>query len=166
MEKYGIKKQDKINKFKIFKSVHHCRIQINHKQDATVFQFIVLTFIYSSTCFGRSPAPEVATAVIELLTRGGRTPETCWALNKRQDNKLENCCIWLVIYLNCTMMHGLTNLRFLILIIYRIAARILNCFFGLSPPFTINRSCHSCNKTANGVFRDAVHGLYRGVLYF
>jgi len=31
---------------------------------------------------------------------GGRTPETCWAVNKRQDNKLENCCIWLVIYLN------------------------------------------------------------------
>jgi hypothetical protein len=31
---------------------------------------------------------------------GGKTPETCWAVNKRQDNKLENCCIWLVIYLN------------------------------------------------------------------
>jgi hypothetical protein len=37
---------------------------------------------------------------------GGKTPETCWAVNKRQNNKLENCCIWLVIYLNCTMMHG------------------------------------------------------------
>jgi hypothetical protein len=24
---------------------------------------------------------------------------------------MENCCIWLVIYLNCTMMHGLTNLK-------------------------------------------------------
>jgi hypothetical protein len=33
------------------------------------------------------------------------------AVNKRQDNKLEKCCIWLVIYLNCTMMHGLTNLK-------------------------------------------------------
>ena len=43
---------------------------------------------------------------------GGRTPETCWAVNKRQDNELENCCSWLVIYLNCTMMHGLTNLKF------------------------------------------------------
>jgi len=31
---------------------------------------------------------------------GGRTPETCWAVNKSQDNKLENCCMWLVIYLN------------------------------------------------------------------
>jgi hypothetical protein len=31
---------------------------------------------------------------------GGKMPKTCWAVNKRQDNKLENCCIWLVIYLN------------------------------------------------------------------
>ena len=31
---------------------------------------------------------------------GGRTPETCWAVNKRQDNRRENCCIWLVIYLD------------------------------------------------------------------
>jgi hypothetical protein len=44
--------------------------------------------------------PEAATAVIELLMMGGRTPETCWVVNKRQDNKLENCCNWLVIYLN------------------------------------------------------------------
>ena len=54
---------------------------------------------------------EVATAFIELLMMGGKAPETCWAVNKCQDNKLENCCIWLVIYLNCTMMHGLTNLK-------------------------------------------------------
>jgi hypothetical protein len=58
--------------------------------------------------------PEAATAVIEHLIMGGKTPETCWAVNKRQDNKLENCCIKLVIYLNCTMMHGLTNLKFYI----------------------------------------------------
>jgi hypothetical protein len=44
--------------------------------------------------------PEAATAIIELLIMGGKTPETCWAVNNRQDNKLENCCIWLVIYLN------------------------------------------------------------------
>ena len=31
-------------------------IQINHQPDATVFQFIILTFIYSSTGFGRFPA--------------------------------------------------------------------------------------------------------------
>jgi hypothetical protein len=55
--------------------------------------------------------PEAATAVIELLMMGGKTPETCWTVNKRQDNKLENCCILLVIYLNCTMMHGLKYLK-------------------------------------------------------
>jgi hypothetical protein len=55
--------------------------------------------------------PEAAIEVIELLMIGEKTPETYWAVNKRQDNKLENCCIWLVIYLNCTMMHGLTNLK-------------------------------------------------------
>jgi hypothetical protein len=36
--------------------MHHRTIQINHKPDATVFQFIILTFVYSSTCFGRFPA--------------------------------------------------------------------------------------------------------------
>jgi hypothetical protein len=96
----------------------------NHQPDTTVFQLIILTFVYSSTCFGRFPAhhqelndcsgslcvylrilvtvvlcswlgrpaqprthhdyhhdtkvkPEAATAVIELLMIGGRTPETC-----------------------------------------------------------------------------------------
>jgi hypothetical protein len=56
--------------------------------------------------------PEADTAVIELLMMGRKTPETCWAINKRQDNKLKNFCIRLVIYLNCVMMHGLTNLKF------------------------------------------------------
>jgi hypothetical protein len=42
--------------FKICKSVHHRTIQIDHQPDATIFQFIILTFIYSSTCFGRFPA--------------------------------------------------------------------------------------------------------------
>jgi len=40
-------------KFKVCKSVHHRTIQINHQRDARVFQFIILTFVYSSTCFGR-----------------------------------------------------------------------------------------------------------------
>ena len=44
--------------------------------------------------------PEAAAAVVELLMMGGKTPETCWAVNRRQDNKLEKFCIWLVIYLN------------------------------------------------------------------
>jgi hypothetical protein len=34
----------------------HFIIQINHQPDATIFQFVILTFIYSSTCFGRFPA--------------------------------------------------------------------------------------------------------------
>jgi hypothetical protein len=42
--------------FKVCKSMRHHTIQINHQPDATVFQFIILTFIYSSTCFGRFPA--------------------------------------------------------------------------------------------------------------
>jgi hypothetical protein len=58
--------------------------------------------------------PEAATAVIELLMMGGKTPKTWWAVNKRQDNKLKNCCIRLAIYLNFTMMHRLTNLKFYI----------------------------------------------------
>jgi hypothetical protein len=33
--------------------------------------------------------PEAATKVVELLMMGGRTLETWWAVNKRQDNKLE-----------------------------------------------------------------------------
>ena len=147
----------------VCKSVLHRTIQINHQPDATVFKFIILTFVYSSTCFGRfsahhqelsdcsgslwfylrimvivvlcswsgrptrprtqhdyhhdtkvKPEAATATAVTELLMMGGKTPETCWAVNKRQDNKLKNYCIWLVIYLNCTMMHGLTNLKYYI----------------------------------------------------
>jgi hypothetical protein len=31
-------------------------IQINHQPDAKSFQFLILTFVYSSTCFGRFPA--------------------------------------------------------------------------------------------------------------
>jgi hypothetical protein len=31
-------------------------IQINHQPNATIFQFINLTFVYSSTCFGRFPS--------------------------------------------------------------------------------------------------------------
>ena len=44
------------SRFKVCNSLRHRTIQINHQPDATIFQFIILTFIYSSTCFGRSPA--------------------------------------------------------------------------------------------------------------
>jgi len=77
--------------FKVCKSVHHrtIQIQLNHLPDATILQFIILTFIYSSTCFGRFRAHhqelndcsgslwEAATAVVELLMMGGKMPETC-----------------------------------------------------------------------------------------
>jgi hypothetical protein len=36
--------------------VHHRTIQINPKPDATILQFIILTFVYSSTCFERFSA--------------------------------------------------------------------------------------------------------------
>jgi hypothetical protein len=42
--------------FKVCTSVHHRTFQINHQPDVTIFQFIILTFIYSSTGFGHSPA--------------------------------------------------------------------------------------------------------------
>jgi hypothetical protein len=31
-------------------------IKINHQPNATIFQFIILTFVYISTCFGRFSA--------------------------------------------------------------------------------------------------------------
>jgi hypothetical protein len=31
-------------------------IQINHQPEVTIFQFIILKSVYSSTCFGRFPA--------------------------------------------------------------------------------------------------------------
>jgi hypothetical protein len=48
---------------------------------------------------------------------GREKSETCWAVNKRQDNKLKIYCIRMATYLNCTMMHGLTNLKFYIYIL-------------------------------------------------
>jgi hypothetical protein len=100
------------------------QFQINHQQNATIFPVYYLTFIYSSTYFGRLHAhhqelttaltasgftlergkssvvgrgranrpdhdqrhcyhhtpkvkPEVATAIVELLMMGLRTPEIC-----------------------------------------------------------------------------------------
>jgi hypothetical protein len=43
---------------------------------------------------------------------GGKTSQTYWAVNKPQGNKLENCCVRLLIYFNCAIMHGLTNIKF------------------------------------------------------
>jgi hypothetical protein len=94
-------------------------IQINHQPGATIFQFIILMFIYSWTCFGRFPAHHQElndcsgslwfylriVFIVVLCFRGRAGPTTNTA------RKLENCCIWLVIYLNFTMMHR-TNVKF------------------------------------------------------
>jgi hypothetical protein len=67
--------------------VQHCTIQINHQPDATIFEFIILTFVYSSTYFRRLPAHHqefndgskqgAVSAAIQLLMMGGKTPEKC-----------------------------------------------------------------------------------------
>jgi len=46
-------------------------------------------------CYHHAPMvkPEVATAVVELLMMGVRTPETCRAVHKRQVINLGNWCI-------------------------------------------------------------------------
>ena len=46
-------------------------------------------------CYHHAPTvkPEAATAVVELLMMGVRTPETCWAVNKRLVINWRNCCI-------------------------------------------------------------------------
>jgi len=44
------------SKISVYLKAGWIQIQIDHQPDATTFQFIILTFIYSSTCFGHSPA--------------------------------------------------------------------------------------------------------------
>ena len=48
--------RDRPDRFKVCKSVHHHTIQINHQIDEKNSQVYYLTFIYSSTCFGRPHA--------------------------------------------------------------------------------------------------------------
>ena len=87
-------------------------IQINRQLDATISPVYYLTFIYSSTCFGRPHAHHqelndcssslwfyrwsVVVAVLLVVKMGVRTPETCWVVHKRQVINRTNCCIWLV----------------------------------------------------------------------
>ena len=46
-------------------------------------------------CYHHTPKvkPEAATGIVELLMTGMRTPETCWAVNKRQVINWKNFCI-------------------------------------------------------------------------
>jgi hypothetical protein len=48
------------------------------------------TALLSPRSYGK---PEAATAIVELLMMGVRTPETCWSVNKRQVINWRNCCI-------------------------------------------------------------------------
>jgi hypothetical protein len=96
------------NRFKVCKSVHHRTIQIDHHPDAAIFQFIILTFIYSSTCYGRSPAHHqelndcssslwfylriVGIAVLcSWSGRSGPTTNTA-RLSPRYEGKIRGCC--------------------------------------------------------------------------
>jgi hypothetical protein len=117
-------------------------IQIDHLLDATVSPVFYLTFIYGSTCFGRSHAHHqdlnncrrslwfhlrsVVKAVLLVVVMGVRTPETCWAVNKRQVKYWKICCVWLVIYLKCMLMHGLANFKFKCSIIVPVAYRVVD----------------------------------------
>jgi hypothetical protein len=94
-------------RFKLCKSVHHRTIQINHQPDATIFQFIILMFIYSSTCFGRFPAHHqelsdcsgglwfylhIGVIIVLLFVNGpaGLTTNTA-RLSPRQEDKTRGC---------------------------------------------------------------------------
>jgi hypothetical protein len=79
--------------------VHHRTIQINHQPDAKIFQFIILTFIYSLTGFGRFPAHHQelndcsgsAVFVVGLAGRPARprTQHDCHHDKKRHEDKIE-----------------------------------------------------------------------------
>ena len=69
---------------------------------------------------------------------GGKTPETCWAVNKRQDNKPENCCIWLVIYLNWSLCLGWRSRLWLA---WRICEK-----FSMTESVEITNKMQPCNR--------------------
>jgi len=82
--------------------VHYRTIQINHQPDVTIFQFITKPRTQHDYHHDTKVKPEAATAVIELLIMGGETPETCWAVNRRQDNKLKIVAWgWWFIWIKC-----------------------------------------------------------------
>ena len=53
-------------KFKVCKSVPHRTIQINYQPDATIFQFIILTFVYRAGRPVSRPDHEHSTAVTTI----------------------------------------------------------------------------------------------------
>jgi len=87
-------------------------IPISHPNQQTrckISQVYYLTFMYSSTCFGRPHARPRPTTLLPPHSNGKTrgcycsywapddwredAPETCWAVHKRQVINLRNCCI-------------------------------------------------------------------------
>jgi hypothetical protein len=54
--------------------VHHCTIKINYKPYATIFQFIILTFIYSSTHYTSQNDFAVKYKIVSF--NGNRCPDS------------------------------------------------------------------------------------------
>ena len=103
--------------------------------------------------------PEAATAVIELLMIGGKTPETCWAVNKRQDNKLENCCIWLVIYLKWFSVFMCPTLLY--------SREVIDVYWGIFYvlQYWLLTGVINEQRTTYSVYRTSQHGNVASVLY-
>jgi hypothetical protein len=78
--------------FQVCKSVHHHTIQINQPTRCNNFSNLLLD-VYIQLNMFRCYCSTTATAVVELLMMGVRTPETCWAVYKRQVINLRNCYI-------------------------------------------------------------------------
>jgi hypothetical protein len=93
------------HKFKVCKSMHHHHtIQINYQPDATIFQFIILTLIYSSTCFGCLPVHHQElndcsgslwfylriVVTVMLFSWSGPTTNTA-RLSPRYEGKIRSC---------------------------------------------------------------------------
>jgi hypothetical protein len=77
------------------------RIQIKHQPDATWSGRPARPRTQHDCHHDTKIKPEAATTVIELLMMGGKTPETCWAVNKRQKINWKIvasgwCFIWIV----------------------------------------------------------------------
>jgi hypothetical protein len=81
-------------KFKVCRSVHYHTFQINQPTRCNNFSSLLLDHDQHH-CYHHAPTvkPEAATAVVDLLMMGVRTPETFSAIHKRQVINLRSCCI-------------------------------------------------------------------------
>jgi len=72
--------------FKVCKSVHHHTFQINQPTRCNNLSSLLLNGRPDHDqqhCYHHAPTvkPDAATAVVELLSMGVRTPETCWTVH-------------------------------------------------------------------------------------